>query len=327
MSDRMRLAVFGLGIAGNQHAQHALTSPDFRLCAVAEPQEQILESWRGKKVACYSSSDELLREQQVDAVIVASPHKFHYPQTLAALRHGCHVMVEKPMAMSVRECDEMVLRARQRNRNLMVALTRHFLPAYRCAKGVIEAGRIGRPTMALDPFLAQYVTENRPKWYLQSDARGMFWNIGIHCIDRLRWLLHTSERSVAARITKYNDIDLGAAVLLDYYNGASATITMSGFSTSAPLPLHIIGDKGILRLALDSLELKTDLEFEPVDFPGQPDSRDLQLAEFAASIVENRAPDPDGRWGRDIIAVVEAVYQSSKTNKTVRPRLAGGEAR
>lgn len=318
MNQTIRTAIIGFGAIGKAHAASLARSADFALTACADPNiEQLRAEGLDPSVHLYADAAGMLASEPLDAVIVASPHHLHHEHTLAALEAGCHVMVEKPMAIDVGQCTEMIEAADRCDRQLMVAHTLHYFPTMRHLRELIGGGRIGEVVSALEQRCAPYVSQSRPAWYLHREAKGMFFNLGAHCIERLGWIMGAPVERVAARLSEEDGIDLGGSVLLTYRDGRSALVSMSGYSGGEPPSVTVLGRTGMIRGSFGSLEVCTGERFEPVQVPSMEPPGMAQLAEFAESIRQHRPSRTDGHAGREVVAVALAVYRAHETGQTI----------
>ena len=105
--DKIKFAIVGFGNIGRRHAEHILTSPAAELGAVCDIKQELKEKAPGS-VSFYSTIAEMLEASEVDVLCVCTPNYLHEPHTILGLEAGCHVVVEKPMAISVEQCDNMI---------------------------------------------------------------------------------------------------------------------------------------------------------------------------------------------------------------------------
>src|SRR4029077_20183802 len=145
--------------------------------------------------------DALLADPGVDAVVVALPHWLHCDGRVHAPRPEKHAPVEKPMAMTVAECDEMIAAARVAGRVLMVGHHHHFVPVNLETRRLILGGEIGTVVMATDTWYKSFYSDERPPWFLDAGKGGGMWPMnGAHMIDRLTYFLGSRVASVKARV-------------------------------------------------------------------------------------------------------------------------------
>src|SRR6266571_4713177 len=145
--ERVGVGVVGVGIMGRRHAENAAHSiPGARLAAVFDADRAVAASVAGElDAATCATLDELLARQDVGAVVIASPSRFHADQAVAALLRGKDVLLEKPMAHSLAECDRITAAAQRGAARLQIGFMRRFDPAYAEAKRLVTSGALGEP--------------------------------------------------------------------------------------------------------------------------------------------------------------------------------------
>jgi len=237
------IGIVGLGFVGEKAHLPAFRSiPRARLAAVAdidvERTRRAAEKFKLESV--YSSHKDLLRDPNVDAVVVSVPTFLHREIALDAVRAGRHVLCEMPLAPTLREAQEMVDEAKRARVILMPSLNFRFTPNYLKAKELIEKGSIGTPAAAFyrefiaAEVLAQQWPPNSWAWDEKKSGGGPAFTLSIWSIDLLRWLLqadivnvHSASRDVLLQElggTKgYNSL-----TVLEFSSGAVATLQFSG---------------------------------------------------------------------------------------------------
>jgi len=176
--------------------------------------------------------DDMLESADLDAVIICTPHNLHYEQTVKALNRGLHVLVEKPMAISVKEAEEMVNEASKRNLVLTVGYQRHCQPEYFYARNKILSGELGEPHMIVGWLVQNLVAAGR--FYLDPklSGGGQIKASGTHLIDAILWITDTEPVRVKAFMDRAGyPIELYAVLAVELSNGALASIAISGGHT------------------------------------------------------------------------------------------------
>src|SRR5438309_8352639 len=178
-------------IAQKRVAPAIRDSAPSELIAVNRAQSELAAAF-GKQFGArrwYLDWKKLLRDEEIDAVYIATPVHLHAEQAIAAAEAGKHVLCEKPMAMSVRECDQMIAACRSNKVKLGVAYYRHFYPVVERIKAIIKSGEIGTPVLAQINAFEQFnpAADNPRAWLLRKDIAGggpMF-DFGCHRIEVL----------------------------------------------------------------------------------------------------------------------------------------------
>ena len=258
----LNIGIVGLGRMGQRHAEQlALRTRGARLVAACSP--NVAEhTWARDQLgvpALYDDYAALLRDPQVQAVVIATPTTLHAEQTIAALQAGKHVFVEKPLALDVPTCEHVEAVARQHPELVaMVGFVRRFDAHYQEAKTQIDAGRIGRPFLVR----SQTCDMNDPDGFFVRFAPtsgGIFLDCSVHDIDLARWLLGNPKalRAFASGtialhpgLAACGDVDNGLAIV-EFEGGARAQFYASrtlahGHETST----EVIGTAGSVSVGV-----------------------------------------------------------------------------
>lgn len=235
----MRIAVLGLGFMGSTHVKAWSSIHDAELAAVYSKDEQKLtgdlsaiegnlgtkgEAFNFTKVRKYRDISELLKDPDIDAVDICLPTHLHYATTLAALRAGKHVLVEKPIALDGKMADELVAEAETAGKILMAAQVLRFLPSYRALAEGLASGKYGAVRSAL--FRRRCAAPVWSKWLGDTEkSGGGVFDLLIHDIDFALMLFGLPD-SVSA--TGHEDLGLGIDAInatLYYEDGFTAIVT------------------------------------------------------------------------------------------------------
>ena len=336
--DEIRLGIIGSGFMGRTNAE-TITKylPGTRLIAVAggSRASQLAKDYRTERA---DSVEELVGREDIDAVFISTPHSEHAAHTMAALNAGKHVLLDKPMATSVEECDEIIEAARRANRKLMIMFGQRFRKVNKEAYRLIGEGAIGRIQAIHSYALNSGGLSALPAWQSLPENLGTLFGHGIHNIDLVRWLTSDEVVSVGACVQRDNGSgnEVSTMALLGLRNGGMAHVWVSwmipppGFPQSG-FSARIVGDRGLLELdAYGALRFGRDnswrvvAEQAPIDFKGKGMLDPIRLEAYAAqgtefiqSIRENRTPSVTGEDGRAAVAVALAAYQAAAEQRTI----------
>jgi predicted dehydrogenase len=194
MKEKIRFGLTGYGKVAQLHAEALAASAGGELAAVAGRNRERRDAFAARwKIASRENAAEMAAKDRVDAVIVTTPHPRHRDGALEALAAGLHVLVEKPMALSTAECDEMIAAARGAGKTLSVVCQRRWFPACARIKRAINEGKLGKPVLAQLSILgwrdrAYYESDPwRGKW--ATEGGGILINQAPHQIDLLQWYM------------------------------------------------------------------------------------------------------------------------------------------
>jgi predicted dehydrogenase len=333
----VRIGIIGAGRVSGAHAQAAKALLQTRLVAVAEPDEErrgrFLERWGGTGYADYR---QLLDSPEVDAVVIALPHWLHGEVGRAALEAGKHVLLEKPMAMTVEECDAMIAAAGRSHRKLMVGHMHHFSPVNTTAKALLDSGELGTVVMATDTWYKPFFgREKRPPWFLDAARGGGMWPMnGSHMIDRMTFFVGSDviavKAMVGARFFDQPCTDCGVA-LLQFAGGVYATLVHAGYRDHCGVDrfeAEITATDGQIKFDGRNLWRSQEDRYAPVEIaaappplkPGVtcPPTFALQTAAFADAILNDAEPPIPGEYGRQVVRVLNACEESGRTGREVR---------
>ena len=334
----VRIGILGSGFMGLTHAEAvAKYLKHARLVAIAGgSRAPALAARYG--VEAEQSAEALVARRDIDALIVATPHAAHATLTILAARHGKHVLVEKPMATTLEECDAMLAACHAAGVNLMAGQMQRYRKANAIAKQLIIAGRIGRVLMLRESQIGAGGIASFPAWQNAPANVGVLLGHGIHNFDRMRWLTGNEASSVSARVGHWREtanVDLSAMVLITFASGAIGELWMTWECPKPAFPqsefrAQIMGEDGLLDIdAYGKLQLGTSAGWEtvfeqpPIDYRGNKlDPVRMQTyadqdQEFVNSIAEGRPPAVTGEDGRAAVQMALAAYRSSELGETV----------
>ncbi|MBD2844304.1 Gfo/Idh/MocA family oxidoreductase [Paenibacillus sp. IB182496] len=324
MKAQWRTAVLGAGAIAEHHLNAIRLTEGFTACAIAD-----IDVGRAKLIAAkygiagYTDYRELIDREKPDVVTIALPHFLHAEAAVHAAERGCHLMLEKPMALSTAECDRILVAGRKQGVRIVVGHTQHYMKENLAAKRILQSGELGELVMIHDVRHADYFHESRPRWFLDraSSGGGILANLGSHSIDKIQWLTERAVRQVKASVshhTAYN-VEGSGAVYLELEGGIPAMIVQSGYRGARRNETEIIGTQGMLRLRTgDSLWKSVGGPYERVDIPNESDPFLLQYAELSEAILADDESMASPLYGRSIVAVLEAIYRAAREGREVR---------
>jgi predicted dehydrogenase len=308
----MRVALFGCGWIQDFHAL-GVRACGHEVVAVANHREESARAFAERHDISRVTTDweALARDPEVDAAVVATPNVLHAPQSIALLEAGKHVLVEKPMAISVAECDAMIEAAARGGVSLMVAHCWRFHPDVQAMRARIVTGELGEVVKTRG--YGVHAGWGPSGWFTQKALAGggALPDMGVHAIDTVRYLLGDPApgRVCAVVGTRYGtyDVDDDGILLISWSQGTNS-IVESGWwhahKEGLEAETEVYGTKGYGRI-----------------FPREEPSEDYehctqsmytaQMHEFLGAIEAGRQPMPSGADGRVVLDVVERAYASA----------------
>ncbi len=232
---RIRLGAAGLGRAFSLMLPTLALDPRIQLVAGADPRPEGRSQFeRDTGGRTYATVEELCADPQIDAIYISTPHQFHAANAKAAARNGKHILCEKPMALSIEECLDMIEAARQAGVHLLVGHSHSFDGPIQQARALIESGAFGEVRMlhALD-YTDFLYRPRRPEELDTSRGGGILFNQTPHQVDNIRFIaggLATSVRALIGSWDSERRTEGAYSALLTFANGAFANMTYSGYA-------------------------------------------------------------------------------------------------
>jgi predicted dehydrogenase len=345
LSKTLGIGMIGVGAIADLHAAGYMESHKAKIVAVADVDSALAKSKAMKFGAenHYGSVEELLKDEQVDAVDICVPNALHCPIAVKACESGKHVLVEKPMARNVEECDAIIRAARKAGVNLMVNHSSMFFPPFSRCKQLVTDGGVGR----LIRMRATHMGSRYRGWRTDPEQAGggVLIEGVVHQIYLTRWYLGEIRRvsAMAGRTDDQVAAEDIAMILLEADDDVFGVIDAN---LNGPYPLwddrlEIVGTTGML-IATGSWDQiirsppvlhyrdglwhayreKKDYGVGRPEIPNEiewdtPKAFVYATQEFVNSILECREPKVSGHDGRRAIEIVQACYDSAKTQQVV----------
>ncbi|HWK35445.1 Gfo/Idh/MocA family oxidoreductase [Sphingomonas sp.] len=231
---RIGIGVIGLGMAGGVMVPVIAAHPRLRLVAAADLNPVLRERFaRDHGVPAFDDVAALVARDDVEAVYVATPHALHARHVLLALAHGKHVVVEKPMGLTLAECDAMIAAADAAKATMIVGHTHGFDPAIARIRDLVEEGAVGEPVLVnLFNYTNFLYRPRRPEELDPAQGGGVLWNQLPHQIDVARTVIGRPIRSVRAMTAALDParrVDGLVSVFAEFDGGATAMLVYSGY--------------------------------------------------------------------------------------------------
>ncbi|MDR2344934.1 MAG: Gfo/Idh/MocA family oxidoreductase [Planctomycetaceae bacterium] len=345
MSKIFNFGIIGCGMIAGFHAK-AINAAGGKLVACFDTFPQSAQRLAGENSGCkpYSDLKEFLADKSIDIVTIGTPSGAHLDPAIAASEAGKHVIVEKPLEITLERCDKIISACDKNKVKLATVFHSRFHGASQKIKSAIENGRFGRLTLC-DAIVKWYRTQKyydsgkwRGTWEL--DGGGALMNQAIHTIDLLSWLAgKVVEVSAHTALLGHENIEVEdtATATIKFENGAIGTIV----GTTAAFPgylkrIEISGIKGTAILEEEDI-VKWDFdESKPEDEKIKEEmlnrkssgggASDPSAIDFSghAKLFENMikaietdsTPLVDGHEGRKSVEIILAIYKAAKTQKT-----------
>ncbi len=338
--------IIGCGMISDFHSAAIADIKNGKLVAVssrkAENSQRLVDRY---SIQAYSDYNEMLNRDDIDIVCICTPSGAHMEPAVAAAEAGKHVIIEKPLEITLERCDAIIESCEKANVRLCAIFNSRFSDASQLVKDTVSSGRLGQLTLG-DAYVKWYRSQDyydSGDWRgtMELDGGGALMNQSIHAIDFLQYVMGPVESIQAFTDTlahKRIDVEDVAVAALRFKNGALGVVE----GTTAVYPgslkkFEFSGTKGTIVLEEEDIITWEFEEEEPEDAEikkqftekksgggGASDPRAInhdnhrrQMINLIQSIENNIPHLVDGREGRKAVEIILAIYQSSKAGKTV----------
>jgi UDP-N-acetyl-2-amino-2-deoxyglucuronate dehydrogenase len=358
MPGKLKTAVVGIGKVTDLHSSALATLKESAFTAVCSRSEDKAREYAARfGIKAYTDVSEMVSKEKIDLVVICTPHPNHRVPTVAALQAGAHVLVEKPFASSLEDCDAMLDASRMYGREIGVVGQRRWYPPCQRVRDAIDAGKIGKPVFGTINMLGW-----RERWYYESDpwrgtwkgeGGGVLVNQSPHQLDLLQWYMGEIDELYGhwANLNHpYIEVEDTAIAVVKFKNGAMANIIVTnsqkpglfgkvqvhgengasvGVQTEGGA-MFIAGMTNILEPPVNDLwtipgeeEMLAQWLREDTDFfhslkDPMAYFHERQIEDFLRALLEGRRPLITGEDGRVTVEIFTAIYRSTRDNKPVK---------
>jgi len=256
MADKIRIGMIGMGGFMNTHCEALGKIPEAHVVAITDtkPKNRANHKARHTHLADaneYEDYRAMLDKEQLDAVVIATPHTTHFEQIMAALDRGLHVLVEKPMVCQIDQGVEVVRKVRETGLVLTIGYHRHTDGTCRYVRRAIAEGAIGKVQMVTAFQCQEWKKGTAGTWRQTPELSGggQLNDSGSHLIDVLLWMTGLRPETVSAQIDNCGTpVDINSAISVRFANGPIGTISVIGDAPSWWEDISIVGDKGAFHI-------------------------------------------------------------------------------
>ncbi len=242
--EQVRIGIVGLGMAGSIMIPSIVAHPEMVLAGAAEPSDELRERF-ARDYECYATAtiEDLVALPDIDAVYIATPHQMHCDHVLLAAAHGKHVIVEKPMALRVDECDAMIRECEKADVALIVGHTHGFDVPVAAIREIVESGQLGPLRMILSFNYTDFMYRpRRPEELDTSKGGGILFNQVPHQVDMVRTIAGGAKviavNAAAGRFDAERATEGAVMAMLSLEGDAHASIVYSGYDHFDSDELH-----------------------------------------------------------------------------------------
>ena len=324
--EKLGFGLIGAGGIGIHHARRLVAQPRARLVALTDSDAGAAESASRELGVESVALDALLARDDIRAVLVGTPSFAHYDVTLAAIRAGKHVFLEKPMARTVRECDDLIAAADAAGCRLCVGQVLRLMPPFLRVREMVGSGRFGRP-MVIETSRLVWASWTQP-WRQRRDlAWGMLHESNIHELDFMRSICGEAvevDAKLERLVRMEADYEDTALVVVRYRSGALGLMRGSYATTLPTFEGRIICERGTIaydwrRLRIE-YRMADEVESRVVEL-SQSDFEDAYAWEqrsFVDWVIDGTPPVITAADGRAAVELCQAAYLSAECGGPVR---------
>jgi predicted dehydrogenase len=345
--DQVGFGVIGTGVWGETHLMAYSSDPGIKLVGACDKNEKLGRERADKYGAEFFTTDyhELLARDDIKAVSIVTPDFLHREIAVAAAEAGKHILIEKPMATTIEDCEAMIAAAEANNVTLMVDFHNRFNPSFLALKKAIDAGQMGEPQMlSLRLNDTIFVPTEMLSW---SSKSSVLWFLGSHSVDLVRWLfgdeverVYCVSRSRVLRQRGYDTPDFFHTIC-ELKSGAVAHIEncwilSNAYPTVADLKCEFVGSEGTAIFSVvksDTVELYSDNPLRTfgstpgvlfpdtnvlMDVYGKPTGFGVEsILYFARCVIEGKRPFITPQDGLENTRVLLAAIESARLGQPV----------
>lgn len=324
----IKVGVIGVGSMGQNHARVYFHSDQAQLVAVADSyKEQVEKVARHYNAKAYQDYREMLQQENIDAISIAVPTSLHKEVALAALDAGKHILLEKPIASTVEEAQEIILKAQQQQRKLMIGHIERFNPAIQELKARLQRGELGEiykiDVQRIGPFPSRI-----------TDV-GIIIDLSVHDLDIIHYLIDDSPIRVYAETQQrlHPAHEDSVTALIRYRRGTLAVLNINYLSPTKTRQLKIFGEKGMFLVnyleqelyfyenkgfTADTWESVTEGDMKKIVIP-KKEPLQLEIESFLSGINDNTKDNLcsalSGEHGLKILQLAHAIMKSAQEKK------------
>lgn len=334
MSGKIRFAIVGFGNIGRRHAEHIMANAATELIAVCDTNPAV-QSKLPEGVSFYSDINQMLQEAQADVLSVCTPNYLHEPHTIAGLNAGLHTVVEKPMAMSVAECDRMIAAAEKADKIIFAVKQNRYNPPVQAVKSLLAGNGLGSVYM----MQVNCFWNRGDAYYMESDWRGKTDKDGgclftqfSHFVDIMYYLngkISGAEGWIYNFAHQHNtEVEDTGSFVLKAENGSiiNFNFTTCSYERNMEGSITLFANKGTVKIGGQYLNT---IEYQQTEAPALPQinitakandyglyqgsmsNHDKVIQNVVDVLHHNKAVMTSAREGREVVLIIEMMYEKA----------------
>lgn len=325
MATKLRIGFIAAGGISIGHYQRLMATKKAVVAALNDPSKESLRRFYAQcpgseKLPAYNDYRDMLKNEDLDGVVVQSPHCFHFEQIRDSLNKGLHVLSEKPMTCTIRHAKMLIKLAAAKKRVFMISYQRHFDPMFRYMQQQIAKGALGEIQFVQAIQSQEWLRATKNTWRQEHalSCGGQINDSGSHLIDIVMWVTGMKVKEVYARMDNFNtEVDINSSLAMKFENGALGSMSVIGNAPAWYEDHSIVGSKGAFYLRQGLGLIHQDAVGRPINvklpkYTKNPDSN------FIDCILGKDVPQTPPICGLRTIEVTEAAWKSAESGKPVR---------
>ncbi|WP_440008133.1 Gfo/Idh/MocA family protein [Halomicrococcus sp. SG-WS-1] len=327
--EKLRVGVVGGGFIGKTVGAGFMQDRRSTVVAIADVSEAALRE-AGEELyvghgSQYEDYETMLDEEDLDAVLVGTPHAFHYEQVTAALDRDLHVLCDKPLTTDREQARELVERSESADEVLMVGYQRHLNPAFVQARERWANGD-RTPTFVTAEITQNWIDRFEDTWRANPDLSGggNLYDTGSHLLDAVLWTTGLTPTAVRADMEFADEerrVDVEALLNVEFAEGARASVSVFSDAPCVREHIHTWDDEGAIYLEGRQWEPRqlTKIEEDSTDVVPyiRRDHEDTKAETFVDCVRQGKTPPATARDAFAVTALTEAAYESARSGERV----------
>jgi len=327
---KVKLGLIGCGGIMGMHVKQLEPVKSASIAALTDPSRAMMSKFKERfpqlsDLPTFGDYQKMLDSVELDGVIIASPHTLHAEQILTCLDNGLHVLTEKPLVCTVADAKAVIKKANQKKRILMISYQRHFSPAFRAAREMVQSGKIGKVTYIAALQGQEWLKGTKGSWRQKPELSGggQLNDSASHLLDIILWVTDLQPLNVFARIdNRGSAVDINSSLTVSFKGGAIGNIAIVGDAPGWWEEVAYYGEKGAVYIRRDRVLLQipnasgwgatTEDVTDKVKYKGTPDKN------FVDSILGKDEPQTPAIYGLRVMQLTEAAWTSARIGGPVK---------
>ena len=317
---KVRIAFIGSGGIMNWHVDRLKGTPS-EIVALADTSKQSIANIKAKQpqlkdVPEFESWEEMLKEVELDAIEIGSPHTVHYEQICASLDKGLHVLCEKPMTCTSKDARDVIARSKKARKIVAVSYQRHYEGGYRFLKSLVDSGKLGKIEYVAAFQAQEWLKATKGSWRQTKalSGGGQLNDSGSHLMDMLMWTTGLQADEVSARMEFFGtEVDINSALNVKFTNGALGTVSVIGNAPQWHEDFTIYGSEGAVYNRSGKITYQVGMGEPVLDVVSTRNWMDPDK-NFVGAILGNCENGCPPEIGLRVIEITEAAWRSYEKN-------------